>query len=44
MLGFLGTRWGAQGALAAIALLAIAVIAIERRLEWRALVRLGGGR
>ena len=32
-LGFAGTRWGAQGALAAIALLAIAVIAIERRLE-----------
>jgi len=34
-LGFAGTRWGAQAALAAIALLAIAVIAIERRLETR---------
>src|SRR5258708_6376039 len=34
-LGFAGTRWGAQAALAAIALLAIAVIAIERRLESR---------
>src|SRR5882672_4340890 len=32
-LGFAGTRWGAQAALAAIALLAIAVIAIEQRLE-----------
>jgi low temperature requirement protein LtrA len=35
LLGLAGTRWGAQGALAAIALLAIAVIAIERRLEFR---------
>jgi len=34
-LGFAGTRWGAQAALAAIALLAIAVIAVERRLESR---------
>ena len=34
LLGFAGTRWGAQGALAAIALLAIAVIAIEQRLEY----------
>jgi len=34
-LGFAGTRWGAQAALAAIALLAIAVIAIERQLETR---------
>src|SRR5881396_3384106 len=34
-LGFAGTRWGAQAALAAIALLAIAVIAIEQRLETR---------
>ena len=34
-LGFAGTRWGAQAALAAIALLAIAVIAIEQRLESR---------
>lgn len=30
-----GARWGAQAALAAIALLAIAVIALERRLESR---------
>jgi len=30
-----GTRWGAQAALAAIAALAIAVIAIERQLEFR---------
>jgi hypothetical protein len=44
LLGFAGTSWGAQGALAAIAALAIAVIAIEQRLEWRALVRLGGRR
>jgi hypothetical protein len=35
MLGFAGTRWGAQGALAAIAALAIAVLLIERRLESR---------
>jgi low temperature requirement protein LtrA len=35
VLGFAGTRWGAQFALAAIALLAIAVIAIERQLESR---------
>ena len=35
-LGIAGTRWGAQAALAAIALLAIAVIAIEQRLESRA--------
>src|SRR6266852_40055 len=35
VLGFAGTRWGAQAALAAIALLAIAVIAIERPLESR---------
>ena len=35
VLGFLGTRWGAQGALAAIAALAVAVIATERRLESR---------
>src|SRR2546428_5163760 len=34
-LGFPGTRRGAQGALAAIALLAIAVIAFEQRLESR---------
>src|SRR2546422_10668877 len=34
-LGFTGTRWGAQAALAAIALLAIAVIAVERQLESR---------
>jgi hypothetical protein len=34
-LGFTGTRWGAQSALAAIALLAIAVIAIEWQLESR---------
>jgi low temperature requirement protein LtrA len=32
-LGFAGARWGAQAALAAIALLAIAVIVLERRLE-----------
>jgi len=30
-----GTGWGAQGALAAIATLAIAVIAIEQQLESR---------
>lgn len=35
LLGFAGTRWGAQTALAAIALLAIAVIAIEQQLESR---------
>jgi len=35
VLGLLGTRWEAQGALAAIAALAIAVIAIERQLESR---------
>jgi len=35
VLGFLGTRWGAQVALVAIAALAIAVIAIEQRLEAR---------
>jgi low temperature requirement protein LtrA len=35
VLGFAGTRWGAQVALAAIAVLAIAVIAVERRLESR---------
>jgi low temperature requirement protein LtrA len=34
-LGFAGTRWGAQAALAAIAALAIAVLLIERRLESR---------
>jgi hypothetical protein len=34
-LGFAGTRWRAQAALAAIALLAIAVLLIERRLESR---------
>ncbi len=34
-LGFRGTRWGTQAALAAIAALAIAVIAIEQRLESR---------
>ena len=34
-LDFTGTRWGAQAALAAIALLAIAVIAVERQLESR---------
>ena len=33
VLGFVGTRWGAQAMLAAIATLAIAVIAIEQRLE-----------
>jgi len=35
VLGFAGTRWGAQAALAAITALAIAVIATERRLESR---------
>jgi low temperature requirement protein LtrA len=35
VLGFSGTRWGAQAALVAIAALAIGVIAIERRLELR---------
>ena len=35
VLGFLGTRWGAQAALAAIAALAVAVIAIEQQLESR---------
>jgi len=35
VLGFAGTRWGAQTALAAIAALAIAVLLIERRLETR---------
>jgi low temperature requirement protein LtrA len=35
VLGFAGTRWGAQAALAAVAALAIAVIAIEQRLESR---------
>jgi len=35
VLGFLGTRWGAQAALAAITALAIAVIAVEQRLESR---------
>ncbi len=35
VLGFAGTRWGAQAALAAIAALAIAVLLIERRLETR---------
>jgi len=35
VLGFAGTRWGAQRALAAIAALAIAVIAVEQRLESR---------
>jgi low temperature requirement protein LtrA len=35
VLGFAGTRWGAQVALAAIALLAIAVIAVEQQLESR---------
>jgi hypothetical protein len=35
VLGFAGTRWGAQVALAAIAGLAIAVIAIEQQLESR---------
>jgi low temperature requirement protein LtrA len=35
VLGFFGTRWGAQAALAAIAALAIVVLLIERRLESR---------
>ena len=35
VLGFLGTRWGAQAALAAIATLAIALLLIEQRLESR---------
>jgi low temperature requirement protein LtrA len=35
LLGFAGTRWGPQAALAAIAALAIAVIAIEQRMESR---------
>jgi hypothetical protein len=35
VLGFSGTRWGAQDALAAIAALAVAVLLIERRLESR---------
>jgi hypothetical protein len=35
VLGFAGTRWGAQAALAAIAALAIAVLLIERQLESR---------
>lgn len=35
VLGFAGTRWGAQAALAVIAALAVAVIAIEQRLESR---------
>ena len=35
VLGFFGTLWGAQAALAAIAALAIAVLLIERRLESR---------
>jgi len=34
-LGFAGTRWRAQAALAAIAALAITVIAVEQRLESR---------
>jgi hypothetical protein len=34
-LGLAGTRWGAQGALAAIATLAIAVIAVEPKMESR---------
>jgi small basic protein len=34
-LGFAGTRWGAQAALAAIAALGIAVISIEQLLESR---------
>jgi hypothetical protein len=33
VLGFLGTRWGAQAAIAAIAALAIAVLLVERRLD-----------
>jgi hypothetical protein len=32
---FVDARWGAQGALAAIAALAIAVVAIEQQLESR---------
>jgi hypothetical protein len=36
LLGVAGARWGAQGALATIAALAIAVIAAEQRLESRA--------
>jgi len=35
VLGFVGTRWGAQGAPAAIAALAIALIAVEQQLEAR---------
>jgi len=35
VLGVAGTRWRAQGALAATAALAIAVIAIERQMESR---------
>jgi cytochrome c oxidase assembly factor CtaG len=35
LLGLAGTRWGAQAALAATAALAIAVIAVEQRLESR---------
>jgi low temperature requirement protein LtrA len=35
LLGFAGTRWGAQAALASVAAIAIAVIAIEQQLEFR---------
>jgi hypothetical protein len=35
VLGFLGTRWGAQAMLAVIALLAIAIVAIKQQMEWR---------
>ena len=35
VLGFAGARWETQAALAAVAALAIAVIAIERRMESR---------
>ena len=33
LLGLAGTRWGAQAAIASVAVLAIAAIAVERRLE-----------
>ena len=35
LLGFAGTRWGAQAALAAVAALAVAFLLLERRLESR---------
>jgi hypothetical protein len=35
LLGFAGTRWGAQAALAAVTALAVAVLLIEHRLESR---------